>query len=233
MRVRGRGVRGSEGSARRPAPRGSTLAQIIELVRQVAAARLSRPLPRRRALIVACAALAALAGCSQGMTSADPSSGPQAAEREPYRLGPGDKVRVNIYGEQELSGDFDVDGVGLVALPLIGPVKVGGATIDNASKAVAAAYRKGYLKDPQVSIQVLNYRPFYILGEVRNPGSYPYVNGMTVLNAVALAGGFTYRAAEGSFIIVRGSDPSKTERVASPEADVLPGDIVKVRERYF
>jgi protein involved in polysaccharide export with SLBB domain len=188
---------------------------------------------RAAALAAACFALTALAGCGQGPMTTATSSDMQAAAREPYRLGPGDKVRVTVYGEQELSGEFDLDGGGIVALPLVGPVHVGGATIADASANVAAAYRKGYLKDPQVSIQVLNYRPFYILGEVRNPGSYPYVNGMTVLNAVALAGGFTYRAAEGSFVIVRANDPSKAEQRVPPETGVLPGDIVKVQERYF
>jgi polysaccharide export outer membrane protein len=174
-----------------------------------------------------------IAGCSQGPLSSGAGNMQSAAAREPYRLGPGDRLRLIVYGEQELSGDFDVDGAGIVALPLVGPVHVGGATIAEASNNVADAYRKGYLKDPQVSIEVLNYRPFYILGEVRGPGSYPYVNGMTVLNAVALAGGFTYRANEDSFIIVRANDPAKAEQQAGPETDVLPGDIVKVRERFF
>jgi polysaccharide export outer membrane protein len=90
----------------------------------------------------------------------------------------------------------------------------------------------GYLVDPQVSIEVLNYRPFYIIGEVNNPGSFEYVNGMTVINAVALAGGFTYRADQDDIVISRGGS-SGPEVQAAPDTQVLPGDIIEIQERFF
>src|SRR5690606_8384373 len=101
---------------------------------------------------------------------------------------------VTVYGEPDLSGDFELDGGGKMALPLLGEVRVGDMTLREAEQAIAARLHPDYLIDPKVSIQVVNYRPFYILGEVKSPGSYPFVNGITVVQAVALAGGFTYRA---------------------------------------
>jgi polysaccharide export outer membrane protein len=90
-----------------------------------------------------------------------------------------------------------------------------------------------YLKDPSVSVDVLNYRPFYIFGEVNNPGSYAYVNGMTVVNAIAMAGGFTYRAKKSRVEITRANDPSKTPKEGNPDTPVLPGDVIEVPERFF
>ncbi|MEL6962274.1 MAG: SLBB domain-containing protein, partial [Pseudomonadota bacterium] len=90
----------------------------------------------------------------------------------------------------------------------------------------------GYLVNPQVSLEVLNYRPFYILGEVNQPGSYPYVNGMTVINAIALAGGYTYRASQGSITVQRGGSNSDKVGVG-PTSQILPGDIITVPERFF
>jgi len=98
---------------------------------------------------------------------------------------------------------------------------------------IIAALKPDYLKNPRVSVQVLNYRPFYIIGEVNSPGSYAYVSGMTVLEAVAIAGGFTYRAKEGEMTITRGSDDARREAEAVPETLVLPGDVIKVPERFF
>src|SRR5690606_27378930 len=90
-----------------------------------------------------------------------------------------------------------------------------------------------YLRNPRVSIQVTNYRPFYILGEVKEPGSYPYVDGMTVVQAVALAGGYTYRARQDDVMIVRGGARARTKEQARQETRVLPGDIIEVPERFF
>jgi len=150
-----------------------------------------------------------------------------------YALGPGDKLKVVVFGQEDLSGEFDVDGNGFVSLPLVGGVRVGGKTIAEAESAIIKALRPDYLKNPRVSLQVLNYRPFYIIGEVNSPGSYPYVNGITVLEAVAIAGGFTYRAKESRMSIIRGTDSSRDEEDASPETLVLPGDVIEVPERFF
>jgi protein involved in polysaccharide export with SLBB domain len=150
---------------------------------------------------------------------------------EVYRLGVGDRLRVIVFGEEDLSGEFDVGAQGTLNLPLIGEVTATGQTISQLEDNVEAKLLEGYLKSPRVSIEVLNYRPFYILGEVNVPGSYPYVSGMTVLNAVALAGGFTYRADEDEVLLTREGEGNE---VPVPyQTLVLPGDILKVEERFF
>jgi len=150
-----------------------------------------------------------------------------------YRLGPGDALRVNVFRHEDLSGEFTLDGDGYFALPLVGEVLGGGRSARELENEIETALKSGgYLVDPQVSIQVLNYRPFYIIGEVNNPGSFEYVNGMTVINAVALAGGFTYRADQDDIVISRGGS-SGPELEAAPDTQVLPGDIIEVQERFF
>lgn len=148
-----------------------------------------------------------------------------------YRLGSGDKLRVIVFGEQDLSGEFDVTGTGKVSLPLIGQVQAASLTLDEFEQKIANKLKEGYLTSPKVSVEVLNYRPFYIIGEVTKPGEYPYTNGMTVLNAVAVAGGFTYRANQDQVFITRGGGES--EYPASQSVRVLPGDIVRIPERFF
>lgn len=152
---------------------------------------------------------------------------------EEYVLGVGDRFRMTVYGEEDLSGDYEVSSTGIASLPLIGNVQAAGQTIRAFEQAVRAKLAEGYLHDPRVSIQVSNYRPFFILGEVSKPGGYPYVNGMTVLNAVALAGGYTYRADKSGVVIVHANDPNKTEQPVGEEAAVKPGDIIRIPERFF
>lgn len=161
----------------------------------------------------------------QASTSSSQASGASAG----YRLGSGDHVRVTVFGEQDLSGEYQVDGTGKLAFPLIGQVQAGGLTAAQLQNELSAKLSPNYIKNPAVSVEVLTYRPFYIVGEVRTPGSYPYVSGMTVINAVALAGGFTYRAKENDFYLTRG----KVRMDANPETPVQPGDVITVRERYF
>lgn len=148
-----------------------------------------------------------------------------------YTLGSGDRVKVIVFGEQDLSGEFELDGQGAFSMPLIGTIQAGLQTPRRLEANIADRLRAGYLKNPQVSVEVLNYRPFYILGEVNNPGSYPYRTGMTVLNAAALAGGFTYRADEDDIEISRGDEGDA--QVMPPETVVQPGDVIRVNERFF
>jgi polysaccharide export outer membrane protein len=150
-----------------------------------------------------------------------------------YTLGGGDKVRMTVFGEDDLTGEYDVDGAGTLALPLIGNVNVKGKTTRQAEALIAAQYAHGYLVNPRVSLEVLNFRPFFILGEVSRPGSYPYVNDLTVINAVALAGGYTPRAATGSVYLRRAADPKHDEIKVDEAAKVGPGDVIRVDERFF
>jgi protein involved in polysaccharide export with SLBB domain len=150
-----------------------------------------------------------------------------------YKLGSGDKIRVNVYGEPDLSRDIEVDGSGSVSLPLIGEVRASGLSLREFEDVVEKTLKAGYLVDPKVSVEVLNYRPFYILGEVKNPGKYDYISGITVLNAVAMAGGYTYRARGGVAEILR---VGNTESITTDTPDttlVMPGDVIKIPERYF
>jgi len=151
-----------------------------------------------------------------------------------YRLGPGEKVRLTVFRHTDLSGEFDLDGEGFLAMPLVGEILGAGLTARELETEIETRLKAGgYLVNPQVSVEVLNYRPFYIIGEVNNPGSYQYVNGMTVINAVALAGGFSYRADQDDIIITRGGSEGRKIDDVKPDTPVLPGDIVEVTERFF
>lgn len=150
-----------------------------------------------------------------------------------YRLGAGDKLRVIVFGEEDLSGEFVVDGGGYIRLPLVGQVQAANRTVYEFERDVETKLKDGYLKSPRVSAEVMNYRPFYIIGEVGKPGEYPYVNGMSVLNAVALAGGYTYRANERSVYLRRYGESREQSVPADETTKVYPGDIVRVVERFF
>lgn len=161
------------------------------------------------------------------------AAAPGVITDEHYRLGTGDKLKVNVYGEEDLSGEFLVDGSGQVQLPLIGQVKAATLTIHEFVAEVVSVLKEGYLKDPKVSVEVLNYRPFYIIGEVNKPGEYPFENGLNVLGAIALAGGYTYRAND-SDVYVRRAGTNKEEAVrADSNTKIYPGDIIRVAERFF
>lgn len=165
--------------------------------------------------------------------SASVSSNAAAQDISGYKLGSGDKIRVTVFGHEDLSGEFEVDGSGNVSLPLIRNIKAEGLTPRELEQVVADRLSPDYLVNPRVSVEVLNYRPFYIYGEVTKPGSFPYVNGMTVINAVAMAGGFTYRARTSKVRIIRANDPSRTPQDADKDTPVMPGDVIEVPERYF
>jgi len=173
---------------------------------------------------------AAIGGAAPAVTPTE--EGGQASVAG-YQLGPGDQVRVTVFRHEDLSGEFEVDGEGFFAMPLVGEIMTAGLTARQLENEIELRLQSGgYLVEPQVSIEVLNYRPFYIIGEVNNPGSYQYVNGMTVINAVALAGGFSYRADQDDIVINRGgSNGAQIE--ALPDTAVLPGDIIEVPERFF
>jgi polysaccharide export outer membrane protein len=166
---------------------------------------------------------------------ATPTDAATAAETVAgYTLGPGDRVRLTVFRHEDLSGEFDVDGEGFLALPLVGEIRGAGMNARQLESQIEDQLKEGgYLVNPQVSLEVLNYRPFYIIGEVNNPGSYQYVNGMTVINAVALAGGFSYRADQDDIIITRGGSEGRRLEDVRLDTAVLPGDIIEVTERFF
>jgi polysaccharide biosynthesis/export protein len=172
--------------------------------------------------------LGLLAGCA----ATDETCGgePAQADVAGYRLGPGDLVQVNVFRQADLSGQFRLDGDGDLALPLVGEIGAGRLTTRELEQAIAARLReRNFLLDPQVSVQVLTHRPFYIVGQIRRPGEYEYRSGMTVINAAALAGGYTHRARTSAVTIERGAC---TMRVR-PDTPVLPEDVIRVPERFF
>ncbi len=168
--------------------------------------------------------------CLVSWTGAFAAGGGDAVE---YRLGSGDKVKVTVFGHDDLSGPFLVGGTGDVALPLIGKVRAGGLTAAEFEARIVDALKPDYLKNPRVSVEVLNYRPFYIIGEVKRPGSYPYVNGMTAVNAIALAGGYTYLARENKIFVKRAAGPKNVKRPADHDTLILPGYVIEVPRSYF
>jgi polysaccharide export outer membrane protein len=160
-----------------------------------------------------------------------PAAFAQGVEQE-YRLGSGDKLKITVFGEKELSGNFELDGTGNISMPLIGKIPAKKSSVPQLEVRIVEKLRK-YLKSPQVTVEVTNYRPFYILGEIKKPGNYPYVSGISILNAVAMAGGFTYRADKKDITVKRASDETGAELEVNTRTVVLPGDIITVKERFF
>lgn len=192
----------------------------------------------RRSLLLLPLALSACSAIADSGTTATPESRFRAAYAESsdassYVLGPSDRVRLKVYGENDISGEYEIDANGLISVPLAGRLKASGLTTRQLEKTIVSALSKGLLRDPRVNVEVATYRPFYILGEVKRAGEYPYKSGLTVLDAVASAGGFTYRANEGkAFIRRKGSGAEESFALDAP-VQVFPGDNVRIPERFF
>lgn len=179
-----------------------------------------------------------LAACQSAPAAPSSTAGPAdpvLAERPvtDYRLGSSDKLKVTVFGEPELSGEFVVDGQGFVSLPLVGDINVDGLTVREFQRLAEQRFGDGYLREPRVSAEVINYRPYYILGEVTRPGEYPYTSGLTVMNAIATAEGFTYRANK-RYVMIKSIEDGQEIRVElTPTTKVQPGDTIRVMERFF
>ncbi len=189
-------------------------------------------------LIIFCALSLVMAACSGSRNNLFVLP-EQAHSAVNYTLDSGDVLKIVVYGEDELSGKYSVDGEGQINFPLVGFLNVKDKHVKDVEANIVKALRNGYLKHPRVSLDISDYRPFYIVGEIREPGSYSYVSGMTVFNAVALGGGFSYRADRDSIIIkrrvtdVEGVDPEIINYAAELDSFVLPGDIIEIEERLF
>lgn len=189
---------------------------------------------RRLVAFFACAAVIS-AGLLLSQSPAQAQTAADSSREIPeYRLGSGDKVKLTTFGEASLTGEFQVGGTGKVALPLVGEVDAAGVTAPELAARVEKALRDGQLlKDPHVAVEVMNYRPFYILGEVKSPGTYPFTNGLTVKNAVATAGGFTYRANTKRVFIKRADVEKEAGFPLTDTTPVAPGDTIRIVERLF
>ena len=181
-----------------------------------------------RMALVALAVILPLSSCSSG-GSGLPLLETTKTDDSNYRLGPGDKLHIQVLGAEDLTGDYAVGDNGTVSSSLIGDVKAAGLTRSQLEREMEKKLAQGYLRNPKVSVTILAYRPFYIYGEVTKPGEYPYASGMRVMSAVATAGGFTYRANEGYVVVTRNGE----QRRALPKTPIQPDDVIRVPERYF
>ncbi len=197
----------------------------------------------KRSLLDAClrCVTAAIAVTALATGCADPNaiSGPQFATREAkkpiqriYRLGIGDKIKLTVFGEENLSGQFEVNAVGQISLPLIGEMPAKGLAIHEFRDRIARKLSDGYLKNPKVNVEMTNYRPIFVHGEVKNGGEFAFKNGISLRDAIAMAGGYTYRANQTYLYIGREGEPDVAVKTPA-DVPVLPGDNIHVPERFF
>jgi polysaccharide export outer membrane protein len=181
----------------------------------------------RRAVLSLIAAMP-LAACAR-----PPSPVFEEAGAAPYALGTGDKLRVIVFGQDNLSNVYAVDSVGRISMPLVDVIPVAGLTTQQAERAIEARLRNGFIREPRVAVEIDTFRPFYILGEVVTPGQYPYVNGLTIQKAAAIASGFTPRGDQYNAEItrqVKGGIVVATVPITYP---IRPGDTIVIKERWF
>jgi polysaccharide export outer membrane protein len=172
----------------------------------------------------------ALCSCAPGSDMPELSQYDSSA----YRLGAGDQIRVITFGSDQLGGQFNVDAKGFISMPLVGNVAASGLSPDEFANRLRDRFQAGgFIRNPSVAVEVLAYRPVFILGEVVKPGQYPFQPGMTTLTAVAVAGGFTYRAVESYADDIRNIDGHVTEGKVQPSSLLAPGDVIKIYERHF
>jgi len=164
---------------------------------------------------------------------ANPLTAEETVPSGGYQLGPGDKLVISVFNQEDLTGEYAINGAGRFFMPFIGNVDAKGLTITELTDLIVNKLKPDYLVNPRVSIEVLNFRPFYIIGEVNAPNSYPYVEGMTYLNAVAIAGGYTYRAKKGYAMVRRNEDQDGKEQKVDMTSSVMAGDIIRIVERMF
>jgi polysaccharide export outer membrane protein len=181
-----------------------------------------------RAAAIAIAFAAAAGGAAPGVPGDEAS-----LAGDGYRLGSGDKLRITVYNEPTLTGEFGITPSGNISFPLIGEVVAKGMTIEAVRDAIREKLAAGYVNDPRVTVETTNYRPFYVLGEVNKPGEYPYTVGLRIEQAIATAGGYTYRANRGKAFLRRADAAERTIKVRKEPFHILPGDTIRIGERYF
>lgn len=199
--------------------------------------RVTLCLANRRALplvvLLVLPMLATACGTSAPPVSEAERKALEAQAAAPPQLQAGEKIHVTVYGEPTLTGDYQIDPSGFVSLPLAGTIKAAGLTQQQLEQALTAKFASGYLKDPKITVGITEFRPFYIVGEVEKPGSYPYTGGLTVLSAIAIAGGTTYRANQSKVLIQHAGQDSMHEYNTDSPIPILPGDIIQIPRRYI
>lgn len=188
---------------------------------------------RLPARLAALFVLAGLVGACQQTAGGLTTGVEPVALQSSYRLGTDDRLRIIVFGQDDLSNIYTIDSDGRISMPLIGPVDVHGATTPDVEQRIARRLADGFIRNPNVSVEVQTYRPFYILGQVTSPGQYAYRSGITVKSAVAVAGGFTDRAARRRVRITRTVDGQAFRATVPADSMVMPGDTIEVVERLF
>ena len=158
---------------------------------------------------------------------------PTPVEDAAYKLGTGDQVIITVHNQDDLSGNFVVDGTGTISMSLIGAVDASGLTVSELEQRIVGLLRPDYLVNPRITVRVLHYRPYYLIGEVGRTGAFNYVQGMTYLTAIAIAGGYSYRAKKDVVFVIRGDDMDREEVKMDVDEKLQPGDIIRVAERRF
>lgn len=181
-------------------------------------------------LVAACAPLAPVKQVAPAVS--EPVATTAALDRESYRLGPGDKIRIDVFGEPDLSMDALIEASGTVNYPLLGRLTAMGLTLKGLEVLIAKRLSEGYLVNPSVRVLMLQFRPFYVTGQVHRVGAYPYIEGLTVEKALALAGGMTQIASTRRIYILREGRAARREQ-ASLQSSVYPGDTIVVDESLF
>lgn len=186
-----------------------------------------------RNALIAVMLMLGLGGCG-GSVPLAPNSSLVSADVQ-YRLAPGDRLHVIVFGEETLTGDYVLTSAGNLTFPLVGNIPASEKTVEELQDALARALGQGYINDPRVSIQVVSYRPFYILGEVNRPGEYPVATGLTIQQAVASAGGYTYRANMRKVYLKRATETREhlIDLRKAPGLIVRAGDTIRITERHF
>ncbi len=164
---------------------------------------------------------------TQGLLSAT------TADADIYRLGPGDTIKIHVFQEPDLSLQAKLSAGGVIDYPLIGGLKMSGRTLAEAEALLDSKLRGEYLVDPQISISIVSFRTFFITGAVRSPGSYEYQPGMTVRQAIAIAGDFTDRASRSKVFVIKENDESNASTKIPLDERIGPGDVITVKESFF
>jgi len=172
-----------------------------------------------------------LIGFSAALPAQETAVDAAEPQQESYRLGPTDVIIVKVHNHEDLSGTFQLDGSGLISMSLIGQVEAEGLTTAELESRITDMLRPDYLVNPRVTVRVENYRPYYLIGEAANTGAFDFRQGMTFMEAIAIAGGYSYRAKKDIVFVKRGGAEEEVEMKVHEK--VQPGDIIRVAERLF
>jgi polysaccharide biosynthesis/export protein len=186
----------------------------------------------------------AVAGCSsasgvqdsqysEDVRSSYAGPAPMRGSDGPYLMGPGDRLRIKIYSDADMSGEYEINSAGSVSLPLVGDIKASGQTTHQLEQVIAARMKGRVATNPKVSVEIASYAPFYVYGEVKKAGEFPYRIGLTVADAIATAGGLTYRANERKILLRRAGSSAEQVVTLDVPTKVYPGDNIRVSESFF